>query len=173
MGKWLLSGAVGLLGAVSSAISIYTFVMPAERAQAALEASRETEMRIAAGVVEQMKSLGFDLTKAQEQLSGGNASEAITSALELVALPEQDETLKLKTDVAYQITPHKLPLGLYFVREDTAIGTLVGEKTEFPLAKPVTLPAPAERCSLTLMKGVNEGANRGYAEVLIHCRPAS
>lgn len=170
MGKGLLSVIVGFLGVVSSAISIYAFVMPQERRMAALEASHETETRIANEIVEKLRSLGFDASDAERQLAAGNASEAIGAALELVALPEQDETTTFQTDRAYQITPHKLALGLSWVSPNLAVGTLAGEEFRFPLAEPVSLPAPADRCSATLMRGNNTFANKGEADFLIHCQ---
>lgn len=169
MSKWLLSGVVGALGAVSSAISIYAFIMPKEREVAALAASHDTEIRIANEVVKKLHSLGIDASEAESQLTAGNPSEAIGTALELVALPEQDETTNFKTGVGYQITPHKLALGLRWVDPSLAIGTLAGRETRFPLAEPVQLPAPADKCTATLMYGNNTGANRGDADFLIHC----
>lgn len=170
MGKGLVGLIAGFLGVISSAISIYAFVMPQERQMAALEASHETETRIANQIVEKLRSLGLDASDAERQLAAGNAIEAIGTALELVALPEQDETTTFKTDQAYQITPHKLALGLSWVSPNLAIGTLAGKEFRFPLAEPVSLPAPADTCTATLMHGNNTGANKGDADFLIHCQ---
>lgn len=166
--KWLLESAVLLVGLVSGAITIWTFVVP----QAVEKARRDEQIEIARLAVSLQQQAGIDTTEVERRLAEGNPREAVALALENVALPDQDESTILESNQTYQITPYKLPASLDWVSSTGAILLLNGQRVRLDLASPYRLPTPDEDCQITLMSGNNEGANRGSAEFLIQCASA-
>jgi hypothetical protein len=157
-----------MVGIVAGAVSVLQFYVPPMYQRGVDDGKNE----IAKAVVQQMAAAGYVSTDAKVLLAQGSPEKAVQSALQAISLPEQDAGTEIQTGQTYFLTPFKIPVGLESVTKNEIGIRIDGKVTFVATGSPQSLPAPAGKCQILLIKTDARGDARytnGKATILVRC----